>query len=180
MRVSFGSLITDTSDESEQSESNEVSTDKTEAFHRLLAGGGNLYLNFELPVYLYQNDIFTFYGNTSAKLGMEVSEFSNEIDKSTGNGHLRGNIYTSLSTDNREFTFFAQINYGLYFRYKDFYRRLEIVDEKAFGFGEITAGFTINNSLLLALTLNTLSSEENLRSGQVLIGTQILSGLFEK
>lgn len=72
------------------------------------------------------------------------------------------------------------MNYGYFFGHKDFYDRLEILDQKAFGFGELTAGVTIKQNIRFAITFNTFSSEENLRSGTVLVGTQILSGVFEK
>ncbi|MEQ5791829.1 hypothetical protein J4E06_12240 [Muricauda sp. NFXS6] len=181
LRVSFGSLITNSDvDESENGEDNtEITTSNTEAFQRLLAGGGNLYLGVELPLLFYQDKRFSFYTNTTGRLNLEVSEFSNEVDSSTGNGNIRMNFYTSISTDNREFTFFGLFQYGLYFGSDAFYENLLLDDKKEFAFGELTAGFTINNSIRVALIFNTFSSEENLRSGRVTIGTQILSGLFD-
>ncbi len=178
-RVSFGSMITNKSEDSESGDT-ETQTDQTEAFQRLLAGGGNVYLDFELPLLLAQGSHYLFYFSTSAHFGLEVAEFSGDIDKSTGNGNLNLNLYTSLSTDENEFAFFGNINYGLYFGPDDFYNRLNIIDEKPFWFGEITAGFTIQSNLRFALTFNTFGSEENLNSGNVLIGAQILSDIFNK
>ncbi|WP_431160130.1 hypothetical protein [Flagellimonas beolgyonensis] len=180
LRVSFGSLITNTNEDDEMEQvDNDTPTTNTEAFQRLLAGGGNLYLGVELPLLFYQTNRFSFYTNISGRLNLEVSEFSDQIDSSSGNGNTRVNFYTSISTDNREFTFFSLFHYGLYFGSDEFYGNLSIEDDKEFAFGELTAGFTINNSIRIALTFNTISSEENLRSGRVVIGAQILSGLFE-
>ena len=161
------------------STANNTDTDNTEAFQRLLEGGGNVFLNLELPLFFYQSDLCSFYWNAASRIGLEISEFSDEIDSSTGNGSLTSNFYASVSTDEREFTFFANINYGLYFGAEDFYNRLNIQDQNAFWFGKLTTGVTIQNRLRFSLTLNTFSSEENLRSGTIVIGAQILSGLFE-
>jgi len=179
-RVSFGSMIANKNEGDENDDNIETPTDETEAFQRLLAGGGNVYLDFELPILLMQGNHYLFYFSTSAHFGLEIAEFSGDIDTSTGNGNLNLNLYTSLSTDENEFAFFGNINYGIYFGPEEFYNRLSIIDENAFWFGELTAGFTIQSNLRFALTFNTFGSEKNLRSGNVLIGAQILSDIFSK
>ena len=186
-RVTFGSLVTNTNDDTENTEGEtddmmtdeSVQTDNTEAFQRLLEGGGNAFLNLELPLFLYQSKRWFLYANTSGRVGLEISEFSDDIDTSTGNGNISGNLYTSISTDNKELTFFGYINYGVYFGADSFYERLEINNNNEFWFGKVTAGVTIQNRLRFSLTFNTFSSEKNLRSGNIVIGAQILPGLFD-
>lgn len=181
-RVSFGTTVSNSNEEDSEEENTTTPTDKTQAFQRLLTGGGNTYLKFELPLFLGmdQKNLFLAYLNASGRISLDISEFSNDVDTTTGNGSLNSNLYVSLATDENEFDFFFNVNYGYFFGHKDFYERLEIEDQKAFWFGELTAGVTIQQNLRFAVTFNTFSSEENLRSGNVLVGAQILSGIFEK
>lgn len=186
-RVSFGTLLTnateDENDDENQSDdgltpntTEEDNITQTEAFQRLLSGGGNTFLNFELPVLFASGEFSSIYLNTSARVGLDIEEFGDDIETTSGNGNVNSNLYGSVSSKDKVFTFFGQINYGLYFGSKEFYQNLGVTSEKAFGFGRITVGFTINNFVRFGLTLNTLSSESNLRSGTIVVGSQVLAG----
>lgn len=179
-RVTLGSIIANANqDTADDNEEQEIQSTDTEAFQRLIAGGGNLYLNFELPIFLYQKRSFLFYFNGTARFNLDVAEFSSDINTSTGNGSLKGNIYLSLSTDNNVMSFFGNASFGHYFGHKTFIEKLNIMDRESFSFGQVTAGLTVSNKFRIALTLNTFGNVDSLNSGKVIIGAQILSGLFE-
>ena len=157
-------------------ESNVAPTNETSAFQRLLnSGGGNTYLNVELPLMFYSSKQFFFYLSAIGRLGLEIAEFSDDVDTTTGNANFFSNLYTSVSTDNNEFNFFANVSFGLYGGGETYYDRLGIEDQDVFTFGEITAGVTIQRALRFALTFQTFGSESNLRSGQIAVSAQILS-----
>ena len=182
LRLSFGSLLSNSASGEEgepDPEEPEVPVDDTEAFQRLLSGGGNIYLNMELPVWFMARGPWVGYINANAKGAADFSAISNDIDTSTANGSVGLNAYTSISTDENEFNFFGNVTYGMYIGGNEFYRALAIGDEKPFAFGQLTAGVTIFNKFRFSFTTNTFSSEENLRSGKLVFGIQVLSGFFE-
>lgn len=184
-RISFGTLISNstnnqtTTDESgEQQPEQLITTDDTEAFQRLLAGGGNVFLNAELPVLFVNEGAWVGYLNAYGKGSVDFAEISNDIDTSTANGAVGANFYTSVSTDKNEFNFFANVNYGMYFGGDQFYNALNL-EEKPFGFGQLIVGVTVYNRFRFSFTTNTFGSDEALRSGNVVFGIQVLSGFFE-
>ncbi len=182
-RVSFGSLITNSSSEENNDNTNTdtIDSEDTEAFQRLLtAGGGNMYLSVELPVFIEKGNHHLIYFNLLAKAGLAISEFSSDVNTSTGNASLNTNLYASISSDKNEFAFFVNGSFGVFAGADEFYTRLGLEDDKPFAFGQITGGVTVMSSLRFALTFNTFSSEKNLRSGNVVIGAQLLTDLFSK
>ena len=177
VRLSLGSLLSNSSDGEDEPDT-ETSTN-TEAFQRLLSGGGNMYLNVELPVLFYSDGPFVVYTNAYGKGAIDFSAISNDIDTSTANVNAGGNFYASLSTDKNELNFFTTFSYGLYLGGDEFYRALAIEDEEIFGFGQLSFGLTVFNKFRVSVTTNTLSFESHLRSGNVVVGLQVLSGFFE-
>lgn len=177
LRVSLGTLVSNSSTEEADEADNQKETDDTEAFQRLLSGGGNIYMNIELPALYYGNDFFKIYGSLYTKGAMEISEFSNDVDTSTGNGSVGGSLYMSVATDKKEFVFYTASNWGIYAGSDAFLDRLK-VQKNYFGFGQVTFGVTILDRLRLSLMTNTFGVRE-LQSGRVVFGVQVLSGLFK-
>ncbi len=181
-RLSFGSVLSSGGDQlnpSETSEETAEEVDDTDAFQRLLSKGGNTYLEVVYPLHYYQSKRAFTYVYVGAKAAVEIAEFNSDVDTSNGNASIFGDLYYGLSTDDEKFELFANLNYGIYLGGGDFYKRLAVADEKAFGFGSLTAGVTILKDFRFAITFNTFSSEEHLRSGNIVIGAQILSSMFE-
>ena len=185
-RVSIGTIIASVSNDNEDDDAmmmdNPMMTEstETEAFQRLIAGGGNLFINFELPIFTYLSKPVSVYLSGTARFNLDLAEVSGDINTSTGNGNLRGNIYVSFSTDDNSISFFGNASFGHYFGNSSFTESLNIMNRNDFSFGQVTTGLTISNKFRISATLNTLSNVESLRSGKVIIGAQILSGLFEK
>lgn len=186
VRVSFGTLITNADEDNETTETaskaeGEIETDETNAFQRLLSsGGGNLYMNFELPIYYLQSSTSTLYFNSGARLGVVLDQFSNDVDTATGNGNLGFNFYGSLSTDDKKsFIFFLNSNFGGYGGGTDFYKQLNLSKNGIFAFGQATVGVDIARSIRVSYTIGTIGSDENLRSTRGVIGIQLLKGLFD-
>ncbi|MFC4818505.1 MULTISPECIES: hypothetical protein [unclassified Flavobacterium] len=177
LRVSLGTLVSNSGTEASDEPDNEKEADDTEAFQRLLSGGGNIYMNIELPFLYYGNDFFKVYSTLYAKGAMEITEFSNDVDTSTGNGSLGGSLYLSVATDKKEFVFYTSANWGLYAGSDAFLDRLQ-VQKNYFGFGQVTVGVTVLDRLRLSMMTNTFGVHE-LQSGRVVFGVQVLSGLFE-
>ncbi len=184
-RVSFGTLISNSSSDEEtvgeDDEEQIESTDETQAFQRLISGGGNIFLNVEFPLYFAEAGPWVGYMSAYGKGSADFSQISNDIDTSTANGTFGGNFYTSVSTEKNEFNFFANINYGVYFGGDEFYNALKIDSDKDkfFGFGQLIVGVTVFNNVRFSFTTNTFGSDEALRSGNVVFGIQVLSGFFE-
>jgi hypothetical protein len=164
----------------ENTEQSMEEADETAAFQRLISKGGNAYLEIVYPIHYYQSKRAFTYLSLGARAGVELQEFNTDVNTSNGVGSLFGNFYYSLSTDDNTFNFFTNINYGLYAGGNDFYQRLSVEDEKPFGFGNITAGVTIQSSVRFAVTFATLSSDRDLRSNSIMLSTQILSNIFNK
>ncbi len=181
-RVSFGSLLSNegNNDESSEGDGEMEDVEDTSAFQRLVSKGGNAYLEIAYPLHYYQSKRAFTYIYLGARAGVEIKEFNTDVDTSNGVGSIFGNLYYSVSTNNNEFNFFTNLNYGLYYGGDGFYKRLSIEDEKAFGFGNFTAGVTIQGNVRVAVTIATLSSDKDLRNNNIMISTQILSSIFKK
>lgn len=177
LRLSFGTIVSNAKSDEEAPEETDV--EDTDAFKRLASGGGNMYLNAELPLFYKGNNRFQCVINGYIKGALDISEFSDDVDTSTGNGSFGGNFYGSIATDNGEFNFFISGNYALYAGSNAFYDRLQVTDHKPFAFGQIGAGVTILDRLRISCIANQFGSESQLRSGKIIIGVQILSGLFK-
>lgn len=189
-RVSFGTLIS-SSDESKKGdnvqnritaiETEPIKTDETNAFQRLLSsGGGNIYLNIELPVYYLHGKTATIYCNANAKSGVVLTQFSKDINTATGNGNVGINLYGSISSDDeKSFIFFFNSNFGGYGGGTDFYAKLNLKENKIFAFGQVTLGLDIAKSIRISYTLGTFGSDESIRSKRGVVGIQLLKGLFD-
>ena len=177
LRLSFGTIVSNA--KSDEDTPGDTEVEDTDAFKRLASGGGNMYLNAELPLFYKGNNRFQCVINGYAKGALDISEFSDDVDTSTGNGSFGGNFYGSIATDNGEFNFFISGNYALYLGINAFYDRLLVTDHRPFAFVQIGAGVTILDRLRISCIANQFGSESQLRSGKIIIGVQILSGLFK-
>lgn len=193
VRVSFGTLMTNSSSSSSSSSTSKMAattdpapsttnTASTDAFQRLLSsGGGNMYLNFDLPICYYKSDTFTFLFNSNSRLGLTVKQFSNDVDTSTGSGNVCLNMYGSASSDDKKsFTFFFNGSFGGYAGGSDYYSQLNLAKNGIFAFSHLTFGVDIMSSLRFTYTAQTFGSDENLRSTRGVVGIQLLKGLFDK
>lgn len=195
VRVSFGTLMTNSSSSSATSSATSKmasttdpatpeakNTDNTDAFQRLLSsGGGNMYLNFDLPIEYYKSNTFTFLVNTDSRLGLTVKQFSNDVNTASGSGNVCLNIYGSASSnDDKSFTFFFNGSFGGYAGGGDYYSQLNLAKNGIFAFSHLTFGVDILSSLRFTYTAQTFGSDENLRSARGVVGIQLLKGLFDK
>lgn len=185
VRASFGTLMTNSTASEETPPAgpkvDDAEPDETNAFQRLLSsGGGNLYLNFELPLYYLQSSTFTYYFNTNARGGIALKQFSSDVDTATGSGNVGFNMYGSISSDDKKsFILFFNSNFGGYGGGTDFYNQLALTENKVFAFGQVTVGLDIAKSLRISYTVATFGSDESLRSERGVIGIQLLKGLFD-
>ncbi|WP_264542809.1 MULTISPECIES: hypothetical protein [Flavobacterium] len=177
LRFSFGTIVSNAKNNENTAE--ETAVEDTDAFKRLASGGGNIYLNAEFPLLYKGNNRFQCVVNSFAKGALDISEFSDDVDTSTGNGSAGGNLYASVATDKGEFNFFISGNYALYAGSNSFYERLQVMNHKPFGFGQLSVGVTILDRLRISCITNQFGSQSQLRSGKVIVGVQILSGLFK-
>lgn len=182
-RLSFGTLITNSnqSDPDTDTEEETVEEDETNAFQRLLSsGGGNVYLNLDFPLYYLQSKTVTLFLNSSAKAGVVLTQFSNDVDTSTGNGSVGLNLYGSISSDDQKsFLFFTNIHFGGYGGGTDYYNKLMLSKRGVFAFGHILIGLDISKSIRVSYTPLTFGSDDGLRSKRGVIGIQLLTGLFD-
>jgi hypothetical protein len=181
LRLSFGTLITNS-----KTSNNGTSTAKadpvtaddnstTDAFQRLRNNGGNVYLNIDFPVYCYLSDSFTIYSNLYTKGGIVFSNFSNDVDTSSGNGSTGLNLYMSAADDYDKFVFFLNANYAYQYGSTEFYQKLNLMDDKAFGFGQVTFGVNIAKTFRFGYTLKTFASDESLRTTKGVLSIQLIN-----
>ncbi|WP_124978792.1 hypothetical protein [Nonlabens xiamenensis] len=179
LKLNFGTVI------SNQNESNAETQDTTmdlkanqESIQRLITGGGNTYLSAELPIGYFSTNRFTFYTYLGLRGSLEISEFSDDVDTTSGMYSGTGNVFASLTSDNKEFNFYIHIRYGLYGGSNEFRTNLA-VDEDYFDFGTISSGVTISNSIRIAFTFKPFSSQDSLSDGKTLIGIQFLPNFLK-
>ena len=186
VRFSLGTLITNSETDNTTTAAknrlitDEVDTDEngtTAAFQRLRSNGGNLYAKIDFPVFCIQNDNLTntFYTNLYSKGGLVITTLSNDVDSTSGNGSTGLNMYGSLSSNDKSMFLFVNSNFGLYYGSSEFYQKLNLTENKSFLFGQITIGLEIINRMRISYTLNSFSSDKNLRTERGLIGIQILN-----
>lgn len=181
IRISFGSLVTNSKTETTPaagSKDDPIDPNDnavTDAFQRLRNNGGNVYLNLELPVYCFSDKHSTAYINMYSRGGIVFSNFSNDVDTSSGNGSTGMNLYLSIGDDYDKFLFFLNANYAYHYGSSEFYQKLNLIEEKAFGFGQITLGVNIIKSLRFGYTLKTFASDESLRTNSGVLSIQLIN-----
>ncbi len=181
-RVSFGSVIA-AQNEAEESDSPDEETSgeketQEEAFTRLINGGGNFYLSFELPLITTyngnSNDIMIGYLFFQMKAASDIKGFGNNIETTTANGSFGFNGYIGASSENKNFNFFLQANLDYSFGTKDFYSNLGITNERGFLNGKLITGLTFLQKFRLSAVVSAFGSEKSIRNEKIAVGLQIL------
>ncbi|WP_397298690.1 hypothetical protein [Nonlabens ulvanivorans] len=149
-----------------------------ESKQRLITGGGNTYLGLELPLLYYSSHRFTFFGYMRGRMSLELDDFSDDVDTSSGVLSSTGHMVLAINSDDRAFNFYVQASYGAYTGASAFRERLG-VEEKVFDFGLITAGVTIKDSMRISVNLKPISSQNQLTDGKFTLGIQFLPNLFK-
>lgn len=174
-RVALGTIISAQSNADETTVEQET---QEQALTRLFNGGGNLYLEFTLPIATsYEGnsrDWINSYLFFQAKGAADIKGVGNNLEASTSNGSLGFSGYLSASSDNKSFNFFVQANTNYTFGNNDFYQNLNLNNNRGFLNGKIICGATIINKFRISAMINTFGSDEKLRSGKVLFGLQVL------
>lgn len=189
-RLTFGTAVTNATDNDEEpgtepaigmlaEDEGNTEVARTEAFQRLMSNAGNVYMMAELPMLYLKTKTSMAYAFLFGRGAIDISDFSDDVDTSTGNGSFGCNVYASLRTDQNEFNFFLNTSTAWYMGSDQFYQRLGITNNKAFSFGQLTLGVTVKSRMRFSFTTNTFGSEASLRSGTVVFGVQVLSGMFE-
>lgn len=173
-RVTVGTVI----EANNKTDSKVVDETKTQALERLVNGGGNFYLDFALPILTTIEgnniDMFTGYIFMNVRGASAVKGFGNDLDNSTANISGGLNIYGSLSSESKLFSFFLYGNVNYCRGSEGFYKELEINHNKGFVFGKMTVGVTISNKFKIVSNLAVFGSESNLRREKVTFGIQLL------
>jgi hypothetical protein len=182
LRISFGTLVTnsktDNSSSAATSKADPVPADDnatTDAFQRLRNNGGNVYLNLELPVYCFSDKHATAYANLYSRGGIVFTNFSNDIDTTSGNGSTGMNVYLSAGDNYDKFLFFLNANYAYHYGSSEFYQKLNLTNQEGFGFGQITLGVNIAKTFRFGYTLKTFASDESLRTTKGVLSIQLIN-----
>ena len=168
-RTSFGAMVSSSS-----SEDDEISNQE-EAFNRLASYGGNTVLTIEYPLlFLHTTDYqYNLMTRLIGKGTADFPEFGTTTDDFAGSLWAGIDLYGDASLSNGSMRFFGSMNlYGISGT-NSFHENLAI-DNSAFTFGQITLGIIIQESIKLSFVLSSLSSEEVLRNGRIIIGGQIM------
>ncbi len=183
LRVNFGTVLSTGSDDDvvamdPASPTVEEVKVSEESKQRLITGGGNTYLGLELPLLYYSSHRFTFFGYMRGRMSLELNDFSDDVDTSSGVLSSTGHVVLAINSDDRAFNFYVQASYGAYTGASAFRERLGVA-EKVFDFGFITAGVTIKDSMRISVNLKPISSQNQLTDGKFTLGIQFLPNLFK-
>lgn len=165
--VSFGTTL-NIENNNESNEIEEIDQD----LERLLASGGNFYLNFEFPVYKNYNDIFTYLNQLQTRISADIEGFGNDIDTSNFNLAFGVINYFGLSSEGGKFNFFIQADSNVYFGTEDFMSNLD-VDASLFFNTNVNLGIALDNKYGLFFRTN-FASEPSLRTEKIAVGLQLI------
>lgn len=171
VRISAGTVVSIASD------STYVEDTQKNTLERLISGGGNLYLDFTLPIYTnYAEDLFTYYLFTNIKFASDIEGYGNNIDTSTFNGSLGICGYVGVSSHENKFNFFLASDTYTYRGNKDFYKNLGLQNNKWILNSNITFGVTFENKYRVFCRTN-MASETSLRTQRIAVGIQLIPNL---
>lgn len=177
-RVTLGTVVS-SSNTSKQDDTTTIEEEtQDQAFSRLINGGGNFYLDLTLPLITTyngnSNDLVIGYCYMQMKGATDIKGFGNTIDSTTANGSIGLNGFISASSDSRNFTFFMQGNADYFFGGDDFYKNLNLENERSFLSAKLSTGVILMNKFKLSAILSTYGSDASIRSGNVIFGIQVL------
>lgn len=179
LRLSFGSVITSSSET--PTDANEIKEEtENDAIKRLIGGGGNFYLEAQLPLITTNNENkgwVTMYTYANVIGGADIKGFGNNLETSTANGSVGITTFLGATSDKGKFNFFVQGNLNYTMGSDDFYTNLGLNEEKGFLNGKLIAGVTLINTFRLSAIISSYGSDEKIRSGNVIFGVQILPSL---
>lgn len=188
-RVSAGSVVTVTNEESEtESTENERVTENNEdenqaesneeTLKRILNGGGTFYTEFQLPVFSWKESHGSVYSSFNATASADFSGIGNNVEATNIRGLLGESLYIGLSSDKKEFNFFANADYGWLIASNDLYEQFDInqsILKKPALLGKVVLGMTIGSTARISITLKSFSNYESLRSEKIMVGIQLLN-----
>ncbi|KOS06543.1 hypothetical protein AM493_11235 [Flavobacterium akiainvivens] len=179
VRLSFGSVINATSEESAEGENaqSERENNNEQELLRTLNGGGNFYLSGLLPFWTYKRSLFLFMPSLNGKISADIEGMGSNVAASDVRGMLYPSLYVSRASDNKKFNFFLQAEYGLLFATNDFYDQFEIDrnSKTPVLLGRAMFGVTIGGSLRFTVVTKSVSNYKQLINDKVMIGLQFLS-----
>jgi hypothetical protein len=158
VRIGFGSLIAAAADTLKQDQ----------ALQRFIGGGGNAVLKVEYPIFFYTTKNFVSLLQAAPKIGVDIPVMGTRSDVTTYNINFALELYLALSTEKKEFNFFANVRTGFIFGGDKFYSNLGI-ENTPFTFGQINIGFTISN-IKISIIAPIFSSNSKLRNTPPSIG----------
>ncbi|OIQ22580.1 MAG: hypothetical protein BM557_00915 [Flavobacterium sp. MedPE-SWcel] len=176
VRLSFGTVVSATSNES-TSEEGELDKDAEQELLRIANGGGNFYLMGQLPIYARTGETFLFYPAINAKVSADIDGMGSNVNASDVRGTLYASLYASKASNEKQFNFFINAEYGLMLATNDFNDRFGIEPEfkKPVLMGRAMFGVTIGGSLRFVVTTKAFSNYSQLINDKITVGLQILS-----
>ncbi|KAF2518177.1 hypothetical protein E0W68_10595 [Flavobacterium salilacus subsp. salilacus] len=177
VRLSFGSVVTATSDNEETtSDQQETDTNKQELL-RVANGGGNFYLMGQLPVYARKRDTWFMFPAFNAKISADIDGVGSNVNASDARGMLYASFYGSKASDNKKFNFFVNAEYGLMIVSDDFKDRFGIDSgfKKPILLGRAMFGVTISSTLRFTVITKAFSNYNQLVNDKIMVGFQFLS-----
>ncbi len=177
-RVSFGSMLMASSDAKEE-DTTKGGTEEVEpnsaAIQHLVAGGSNLVLKLEYPVFFHHinNHQFNFITLLQARGGADFPTVGTETDKWAGNLSYGIKSHASVSLDNKEMSFFADFEWKKTHATGVFQTNLNL-DKRNFYFSNFKMGLVIQEKIQLSLSIASFSDEPTLKDNPLQIGIIIL------
>jgi hypothetical protein len=169
LRVSFGSMISNSKSDSAEGVRNE------QAYQRLVTYGGNTVLNLEYPLmYIHsRNNQYNLISRLIAKGAADLPAFGTSTNKWAGSGSFGIDIYGDASLSNDQLRFFFNFNtqqiYGT-----DIYQSNLGISNTNFSFGQLSIGLVFLENFKISFIVSTFSSEASLENRNVIVGGQVL------
>ncbi|WP_374173516.1 hypothetical protein [Flavobacterium tructae] len=173
-RTSFGTLLQSNEKTPKDPEEKENQTQSSQ-FEALLNGGGNFYIQNQLPVFSIMNEDITLYTFLNNRTAFGVKGLKDAIDTNTFNSSLGANLYFGLNSAEKKFNVFLLSDFSVIVASKSVYDNLQLAKKQPFFQGRLMIGVTFLSQFRVAATLNSFGSDEAVRSGKVTVGIQIVS-----
>ncbi|MCC9016361.1 hypothetical protein [Flavobacterium lipolyticum] len=174
VRTSFGTLLQSNQKTPKDPEEKENQTQSSQ-LETLLNGGGNFYIQNQLPVYSFMNEDITLYTFFNNRTAFGIKGLNDAIDTNTFNSSLGANLYFGLNSTEKKFNVFLVSDFSVIAASKSVYDNLQLAKKQPFFQGRLMIGVTFLSQFRVAATLSSFGSDEAVRSGKVTVGIQIVS-----
>ncbi|AXG74191.1 hypothetical protein DVK85_08045 [Flavobacterium arcticum] len=180
-RLAFGTVInanSDKDDEATEEDSSEITKEEQQdELQRIINGGGNFYLNAQLPVHAYTSTNFLEIISLNGRFSSDIEGVGSDVEATDVKYGVNASAYLALTTDQKKFGFFVNAEYGWISgtnNFRDDFGLQKVFDKPAF-WGKVVVGIMLNSKVTISITSKSISNYDSLLSDKVMVGIQLLN-----